>query len=1178
MSAKPKNLADAVARARISAELDHTFLVEAAAGTGKTTSLVSRMVALVREGKCSVDQVAAITFTVKAAAELRERFQEALEHELRMASDAGQRARLQVALRDFATCFAGTIHAFCARLLRERPVEAGLDPGFEEVTEEEAAGLPRDFWERYVQRLYASSDPRLLALHDTAVKPNELHSFFGRLCEYTDVEPVSAENATPPDLGPALGATLQFLAQAESEFRQDTCTDEDALKVKLKQMIGKRRFLRPGSPGSVIPFLELTESESGRKQVFKRWSLDKWRVEKIRDDFNALVASSIAPTLRRWREYTHALILSLMKPAVAQFAEERRAAGKLTFQDLLLNARTLLREHPNVRRYYQRRFPYLLVDEFQDTDPIQAEIIFYLTGVEVEQTDWRKLTPKPGALFIVGDPKQSIYRFRRADIVTYLQVQKQVEKSGGEVLRLNTNFRSVPEICTHVNDFFRTVFTGDAVKQHRQAPHVDAMAHRQSAGQAGVYLLETQAATNDVVAQNEASCIARWIRDAVDQQMPMADDGGVVRGATWSDFLLLSRNTTRLQTYAEALDAVGVPFEVTGGKAFAKSEEIALLLPFLRTVMDGDDAVSLVAYLRGPLCGVDDQALFDYKQSGGRFRVYAASPVVPPAASRRASPSVAVPINDGKADAQFSASARRQDAGGPAGRDAGATKGRQRSDVMRASAQATLFPAQSPLTAGESARSAEEGHQAETIIDRRIAEALRLLREANEWSRALPPAAAIGRMLERLGLTALAGSLPRGEVRSGNLQKVLTLARRLSADGASFGDVVEELARMVEAEKCEIEEMSIEPSKGDAVRLMNVHQAKGLEAGVVFLIDPNDLPDWPMAMHIDREGDVARGYFPIHPSKKEPKTKSWVVPKPLGMPPDWGAREPIEKDFTAREEERLLYVAATRAKNLLVIGVEAKSGGPSGPWKRLAAGLRRLFPHGEAKPKPAAPATVLEDFAEGRRYLQERRESAHQESYAVTLVTKVAHSDGKKLVKHEEGYGRGTSWGRVLHRLFDAMLRDPKIDIRRHATNLLKDEEREVAELEDVLRVVEGVRQSEIWRRAIQSDQQLMEVPFALNLPAAALGEPGSGNILLHGAIDLVFREKGEWYVVDYKSDSTKGRLEALIEYYRPQVEHYARYWQQLTGQPTHPGLFFVDTAHMEWLDGPSSPSVASAP
>jgi len=496
--------------------------------------------------------------------------------------------------------------------------------------------------------------------------------------------------------------------------------------------------------------------------------------------------------------------------------------------------------------------------------------------------------------------------------------------------------------------------------------------------------------------------------------------------------------------------------------------------------MDGDDAVSLVAFLRGPLNGSDDQALFDFKQAGGRFRLHAELP---------------------------------------------------------------------------------------SECDVRITRAMMLLREAAGWARSLPPAAALARVFDCLGLSALAASLPRGEMRSGNLQKVLSIARRMSAEGASFGDVVQELDRMVAAWKCDIEEMSIDLARTDVVRLMNVHQAKGLEAGVVFLIDPVDPKIWPVDMHIDRDGAVALGYFPIPRPKRESTVKTFAPPKPLGMPPDWEIHEPVERDFEQREEERLLYVAATRAKNLLVIGVQRTATKWSGPWSRLAsAALRPLFGHAKSADAPAEASTLLESFDAARSDLRARKADAHEESYAVTLVTKIAHSDGAELVKHEEGYGRGTSWGRVMHRLFDAMLRNPAIDVRRYAANLLKDEEREVAEIEDVLRVVEAVRVSEIWHRAVNADERLMEVPFALLASGADLGLGEAGDVLLHGVVDLVFREGEQWFVVDYKSDSTRGRLDALVHYYRPQVEHYARLWQTLTKQRATGGLFFVDAPQMVWL------------
>ena len=187
--------------------------------------------------------------------------------------------------------------------------------------------------------------------------------------------------------------------------------------------------------------------------------------------------------------------------------------------------------------------------------------------------------------------------------------------------------------------------------------------------------------------------------------------------------------------------------------------------------------------------------------------------------------------------------------------------------------------------------------------------------------------------------------------------------------------------------------------------------------------------------------------------------------------------------------------------------------------------------------------------------------AARTESYSVLPITKIAHGSHQELVKAEEGLGKGMSWGRVLHRLFEAMLRDESLDIGIYAANLLKDEERDAADLEEVMRVVAAVRGSSLWKRVQTSDERYVEIPFALT----ATIEP-HGETLLHGTIDLVFREGPRWYIVDYKSDSTSNRLDALVEYYKPQVDHYARFWSQLTGAPASAGLFFVDGLHEKWV------------
>src|SRR5271157_6048785 len=158
-----------------------------------------------------------------------------------------------------------------------------------------------------------------------------------------------------------------------------------------------------------------------------------------------------------WREWSYRPILRVMTDARVIYDTMRSQKRQLSYGDLLMKAAQLLRDKPHVRRYFQDRFSHLLVDEFQDTDPIQAEVMLLLTASDIGETDWRKVVPRPGSLFVVGDPKQSIYRFRRADIVTYNDVKDIIQRGkpeDGIVLELSSNFRATGSIISWVNEVF----------------------------------------------------------------------------------------------------------------------------------------------------------------------------------------------------------------------------------------------------------------------------------------------------------------------------------------------------------------------------------------------------------------------------------------------------------------------------------------------------------------------------------------------------------------------------------------------------------------------------------------------------------------------------------------------------------------------------------------------------
>ena len=1054
--------ADAPTRRAIETELSTTMLVEAAAGTGKTSSLVARMVALVATGAARVENLSAVTFTIRAAAQLSQRFQNELEKRRESEADAGRRRNLDDALRALESSFVGTIHAFCARLLRERPVEAGVDPAFREMDEPEDNVARDEAWERHIQSLFVANDPAIPRLAALGVRLGDLREAYDEICENSDVRPAIGPETPEPDFAEArrrVGAFLELAAGAmPAEAGPDGWTGfESAVRraVRLSALLDTSR-----GPD----FVQVLQALRGSKAREKAPRALKAALESLQEEV-------VKPALRQWAEHLHPIVIPLLVAARDAYRDWRRENGRLNFQDLLLEARDLLRARPDVRRALRGRFTPILVDEFQDTDPIQAEILFYLTGEDSDESDWRKLKPAPGSLFVVGDPKQSIYRFRRADIETYQTVRRLIEESGGKVLTLSTNFRSSATLCDWVNRVFGRPDFFPPTPTRQQAAYVALEANRSGgAGSPAVYRLEVPGSGNrvDPVVQNDSEQVSRFIAAAI-----------ASRQRSPGDFMILFRRRRYMGAYARALEERGVPYEIGGGGAFGESDELAALMPVLESLADPDDPVPFVAALRGPVFGVDDDALYRFARAGGRFRF------------------TAVPPSD---------------------------------------------------------------------ADPRIVRAARLLREALAEIEALPPAAAIARLCGRLGLTALAAAEELGASRAGNLLKALAAARKFSAEGLDFAAVVRELGRMREEDL--IEQMSVEPGRPGVVRLLTLHGAKGLEARVVFLAEPaaDNFP--PRDFWIDRESEPPLGHFRIVQRLGQRGEQD------LAVPPGWDAMLEAEKAFEQAENVRLLYVGATRAEDLLVVSIKRTAAGKAaGPW----APLDRYMPATLAMPAPTpggrrdSPPGLAEPAEEAREARARRLAACAAPSYAVVSVTDVAHAAEKPAW---ERTGRGMSWGRVLHGVLETAMRDPKADLRLIAANLLAEEERPAGDLDDVVRVVEGVRKSPLWRRALASKHRLAEVPFALPVDPVDLGLAGApGATVLQGAIDLVFEEADGWVLVDYKSDTVTPENRADLEaYYAAQVAHYRRYWEKLTGRRTRAGLFFLHTGELAMLPTDSTP------
>ena len=478
-----RRVCDQDVRDRVTTDLGTTYLLEAGAGTGKTRVLVDRYVTCVLDpvhGTGDVRTVAAITFTEKAAGELRQRVREEFERLAEgSAGDPARAAVIQGALDALDDAPISTIHGFAGRLLREFPVEARVDPAFEQL---DALGSDLErarLWEEWLTEL-AAGDPaegsarrglsrllragvRLEWLRALAVGPKGI---FG---ERYDLDPEPGE-LPEPDLLAALeglDAPLDRLASycsvACSDISDKGCVAATALAEAGRELLEHppRDVDQLAAALFALPVKDTTSAPGGAKG---NWSPAHGGKDELQTRYREAVAQ-VLDAREAYAAFLTTLAVSVADAFSRWAAAAQLALGRLDFTDLLGCLRDLLVGDPDAREALQARLRYLLVDEFQDTDPLQAEIVFFLCEREPVARDWRDVVLQPGKLFVVGDPKQSIYRFRRADIGMYDQVRRLIagQPTGtGATEVIRQNFRTTPAVVQWVNNVFADVFDADA--------------------------------------------------------------------------------------------------------------------------------------------------------------------------------------------------------------------------------------------------------------------------------------------------------------------------------------------------------------------------------------------------------------------------------------------------------------------------------------------------------------------------------------------------------------------------------------------------------------------------------------------------------------------------------------------------------------------------------------------
>jgi ATP-dependent helicase/nuclease subunit A len=1104
-------LPDADARQVGETTFDRNVVVLAGAGTGKTTLLVNRLLhALLREPHpFRLTEMLALTFTNKAANEMKGRLREGLQELLTACQSPtltreSENARLKefqeryhvstehikekvaAALNDLEKAHLATLHSFAAHVLRLYPLESGVDPHFQEDDGTKFSEIFSEAWDRWLdevlgdQRLNDAQWREILDIVDL----KGIRGFAFALCDDLVSLPELKTQLDSERQSPALASWLH------------------ASKQKIARLL--QEYAQP-KPRKIERLLEVAE------RLFDLVAREGWSgAGNLADEEKALLASAIGQAPKGWisedfqearrviqgahrllnvDEGFLAMVVRLLEPFIQHVRRTYADKGWIRFDGLLVRVRDVLRDYPRVREQLKTDFQAIMVDEFQDTDPLQYEILLYLgeqLGDHCQQWDAIRLVP--GKLFIVGDPKQSIYAFRRADIQAFDQVVHKLTQDGGVVCTLTTNFRSDGAVLDVVNGVFNRLFVHEDNVQPSNVPLMVGRGGEETLSNPGVELCvmanageeewDTEKAT-----RVEAEWLAAWIQEQLHSGQQWVLEHGNRIPLRPGHVAVLFRKFTNAHVYLEAMHRRNIPYLTDGERHFYRRQEVIDLVNVLRVLTDPTDAIAIVGVLRSSLGGVPDQDIMELARLG--------------------------PL-----------------------------------DIRRSDTWHEWDSARKPVV---------------QILFEQLA-ALHL--QANR----LPVPEFIDRLLAQLPIVELAAASGHGEQAVMNVWKLRDL---MAAQGAmphlSFSGWVDRLVDCLMTHPPEPEAALAEETL-DAVRVLSIHKAKGLEFPVVMLPGLHQ-----KSAGMDRGAEV---------------TVDWMSGVyGCTFPPTWNAGQVLlwekERVREKAEQRRVLYVGMTRARDRLILsgGLLMKPNGESflgflqhvadgevgnpahatvevgGAAMRQTVVTSRSLPSQKMEKSSIRPK-LFEFKGEGNFSMEKdrERESAWQRvspEVAFLAPSSLRSSQVTRPQKIRRGSSKVGSQrlGTLVHRLLEQWdfqlnsenFRDPlRVFCRQALLGDLDDDEKNAIIL-DIERLMETFLPSPSYRELQQATVIGREVPFAMPWFNAEENGSGSHPCVMEGVMDLVYEVAGHVWVGDYKTDTvTDSNMVEYAEVYRQQAQVYA--------------------------------------
>lgn len=1083
---------DQPARDRIVNDLNTTLFVEAGAGTGKTTALVGRVTALLKSG-VPVNSLVVITFTRAAAAELRARVRIDVTA-ARDTADIGstEREMLDTAIREIDFAVIQTIDSFALSMLRERPLEAGLPPVIEPVDEVQAELDFDEAWSRWMDEQpdtgeFATAIATAFRLGlesplgDLTETARQLHDNYHLVEKHDFKEPGAVRPGAAKgivDAGKWLPDMARFCRLPEGDKLTDSLESLKTIADRLEQ-------IGPESEDAdwLLASPNIKISQTGGRQ--SDWGDDESGVNACKSVKASLKDLQDQLNIELTDRRRHAIgdLLGPLKGFVTGYAEERRNTGRAEFHDMLTWAVALLKDD-DARSHFQERYTHVLVDEFQDTDPLQVELVGALTdrdGVGY---------PNPGALFVVGDPKQSIYRFRHADLPTLNALRSEPHV---DLTQITQNFRSNTSLVGWVNHIFDRWMDGKgspyqanyvALESDIVLPDTEPLF--------GVHLAGEPLDENHIetVRQIEMADLARVAREVGNGQW-MVRDGDEIRASEFGDLCILFPRRTSLPLLERALEDYEVPYATAGNSLVFVTEDVRDLLSALTAIDDPTDQVAVVAALRSPAYACSDADLWTWAQGGHGFNYLEDSP----------------------------------GAGGP------------------------------------------------------VARAFKSLRTLHDERLDTSPGALIERFVRERRLRELALAGGHADERWSRIQFLSEMALRLADAGRpSLRDFV--LWARQQAERDVRAPDAASNEQADVVRVMTVHAAKGLEFPIVILTGLNS-------------GNRSRTEKALFDHSNGAASNIGVRMGSTSAPFETGGFDALkdqEKYAGKMENVRLMYVAATRAKDHLIVSTYRKDNDRSS----LAAVMAELsedapqiwspvapIPESPGVVGPVAEPTPRVDMLDDPDAWERERGALIHQMSSSQVVSAFSLHDPADSVRDKKTRGEKTgdeqiesdpwrrgraasSIGRAVHAVLqDVDLIDPTTAELGTLANKHSRAHDVTGFEEEILRLAQATLETPVMRRAAEA--QAKGRAWRESYVSAQFGDTG---LILEGYVDLMFEEDdGSLVIVDYKTDRTTDAAQA----YEFQLGAYIAAVRKATGRDVSDAVLVFSRRASEALNNGTS-------